>query len=192
MFPHTEILNYIIQKKGFESYLEIGVNNPIHNFDQIKCKFKIGVDPNGRASFTGTSTEFFKQGIIPMFDIVFIDGLHHAEQVYEDFVNALECTTDEGIICIHDTDPKQEVFTQVPRNGLKGRWNGDVYKFVPELISYPVDWRTPDIDANGITVIKKQEREVVIPAIRFNYHGFINNRKEILNLCTLEEFKQWI
>jgi hypothetical protein len=195
---HTDLINYVIKKKGFKSYLEIGVHRPEHNHHLIDCQFKIGCDPNpdSRASFTGMSDEFFnlwvKTGYPPQFDIVFIDGLHWSEQVKRDFENCLSIMTD-GIILIHDTDPKEERFSVYPRKEPR-RWNGDVFKFIAQLPSYSgIDWRTPDVDANGLTVVKRSNRVAYDPPYKdLDYQTFKENRKEILQLCTRQEFEEWV
>lgn len=204
---HTPLIQYAIDKIGAKSYLEIGINNPDNNFNQIKCQFKIGVDPNplSKASFTGTSDEFFKMlgeqlplldtfsVSPPMFDVVFIDGLHWWIQVVNDFNNALRYLKSGGVIIIHDTDPKEERFAVYPRVE-RGRWNGDVYKFIARLPMYgKIDWRTPETDPNGLTLVKKSEREMQEPAYNdCDYKTFKENRKEILNLCTWEQLKEWL
>jgi hypothetical protein len=220
MLPHTETINHIIQVKGFKSYLEIGVHDPYKNFDQIKCQFKIGVDPNGKASFTGTSDEFFKSNryaelqtdtkcgiemdyfIKQTFDCIFIDGLHHYDQVKRDFENAMACLNDGGIILIHDTNPAKEEYACVPRNGLKGRWNGDVYKIIPVLRRSSYDYITVDYEANGLTIVKPKKRIAagVFYGDRFymgndevnSYKEFDEHRKEIMNLVTRQQLDQWI
>lgn len=206
MLPHTELINYVIEKKGFKSYLEIGVHKPEHNFDLIKCQFKIGVDPNpqSKANFTGTSDEFFQTIIseFPLdgykqpdifFDCIFIDGLHWSEQVKKDFENSLACLNEGGVILIHDTDPKTEEYASWPRNAPR-RWNGDVYKFMYELRKMNgVDYATPDIDANGITVVKENFGVINIGLnAEPSYQHFVKERKYLLNLCTLNEFKEWL
>lgn len=189
---HSEVINYLIQLKGYESYLEIGVHRPAGNFDKIKCKFKIGVDPNGEASFTGTSDEWFTtQGT--RFDIIFIDGLHHADQVKKDFDNAMLYLNESGVILIHDTNPEKEEYACVPRNGLRGRWNGDVWKFVADdLWQNEVDWRTLNFDSNGLTVVKRKRCiNVGIEGAR-DWAYFVQNRDFILRLCNDQQLKEWI
>jgi hypothetical protein len=193
---HTRYIQAAIDKIGAKSYLEIGINNPDNNFNQIKCQFKIGVDPNpnSKASFTGTSDEFFKEWPSYMgFDVVFIDGLHYSEQVREDFINSKERLNPQGVIIIHDTDPAEERLAAWPRKE-RGRWNGDVFKFVAQLADFgAVDWRTPTVDPNGLTFVKRTANPSPLPVFKdCDYKTFKENRKEILNLCTWEECKEWI
>jgi hypothetical protein len=191
---HTPLIQYAIDKVKATSYLEIGINNPAKNFDLIKCKFKIGVDPNplSRASFTGTSDEFFRVND-NYFDVIFIDGLHHSMQVNTDFFNSTMCLSEGGIIIIHDTDPQEERFSAYPRKE-RGRWNGDVYKFITRLPVYDGwSWMTPDNDPNGLTFVKRSDRVgEEAKYLNCDWQTFRKNRKEILNLCTWEQLKQWL
>jgi hypothetical protein len=203
---HTRYIQAVIDKIGAKSYLEIGINNPDHNFNLIKCQFKIGVDPNpnSKASFTGTSDEFFKEWpsymaannyelMARFFDVVFIDGLHWSEQVANDFFSSMAMLRAGGIIIIHDTDPAEERLAAWPRKE-RGRWNGDVFKFVAQLADFgAVDWRTPTVDPNGLTFVKRTANPSPLPVFKdCDYKTFKENRKEILNLCTWEECKEWI
>jgi len=192
MFAHTSIINEIIRLKGFTSYLEIGINDPSKNFDLINCKFRVGVDPapTAKANFCGTSDEFFLQNK-QSFGIHLIDGLHHADQVKKDFENSLSCLNEGGIILIHDTNPAEERYTAVPRKE-RGRWNGDVWKFITELYKYPVEWRTVKEDANGLTVVKIGNKSAPPPEGERDWAYFTQHKETFLNLCSFEELKQWI
>jgi hypothetical protein len=203
---HTQYIQYAIDKIKAKSYLEIGINKPHQNFDLINCQFKIGVDPNpnSKASFTGTSDEFFfvmKRHISTavdrpsvLFDVIFIDGLHYSEQVQMDFFNSLGFLSERGVIIIHDTDPAEERLAVWPRKE-RGRWNGDVFKFIARLQGIAgVTWRTPTIDPNGLTFVKRLQvcEEPAYRTEDCDFKTFKENRKEILNLCTWEECKEWI
>lgn len=87
------------------------------------------------------------------FDIIFIDGLHHADQVKRDFENSLKCLNDGGFIVLHDTLPENEEGTLVPRQTKM--WWGDVYKWCMELMTYDgIRYVTFNMD-NGCTVVWK-------------------------------------
>ena len=118
----TETINRLIQENGYQSYLEIGLGDG-RNFRSVKCDYKVGIDPNwdvfsdtdnqisiGRAS----SDEYFEQNK-GTFDLIFIDGLHHADQVEKDIANAYNCLNKGGAILIHDIKPHNEAMTIVPR-----------------------------------------------------------------------------
>ena len=78
----TDIIQSLIDKVGAENYLEVGVSAG-ENFRDIKCKNKVGVDPEPStpATIHIDSDSFFKDNK-RTFDVIFIDGLHHADQVY--------------------------------------------------------------------------------------------------------------
>lgn len=203
--PHTETIQYIIDKYKFTSYLEIGVHDPSKNFGLIRCKFKIGVDPNpqSRASFTGTSDEFFKQwidyrdgdfyGHHSRFDIIFIDGDHEHQQVKRDFDNAMQCLNEGGIILLHDTNPEREEYTHVPRDKPR-RWNGNVMFFLWDLAKMnDVDYRTIAHDANGLTIVKKSKcAKYTFPDFEQSYTAFDNNRILLTRLVNKEQFYSWV
>src|SRR5690606_12752746 len=199
----TDLLNFLAERYNLQRYLEIGVQNPAQNFDKIKCPHKISVDPDpaAGATFCMTSDEFFhrywtdqqwlEENELPGWspDLVFIDGLHTAEQVKQDFENALRVLSPWGIIILHDCNPLKEEHTIVPRPTPTGHWNGDVYKFAMNLKcqKYCVD-----ID-NGCMVVPHQERinlsEYLIPFTNNEiWRHFSAHRKELLNLISWDEF----
>ena len=129
-----DIINHYIKKRNFKRYLEIGIHNKDDNFNKIQCEYKLGVDPdeNAKADIIKTSDEFFKNNK-EKFDIVFIDGMHEAHQVYKDIKNALRCLNQNGIIICHDCNPKSlksagdwEEFSKCEYGSYS--WNGDVWK----------------------------------------------------------------
>jgi len=186
---HTQLLNALIEKYNLKSYLEIGVQNPENNFDKIKAKMKFGVDPdesiNHPMIYTGTSDEYFT-GYDTIHDLIFIDGLHHADQVKRDFENSLRCLSDNGYIVIHDVLPENESGTIVPRETKQ--WWGDVYKFVMGLSNYDgIRFITFDID-NGCCLIKKDKNHKgkktdIIPT----WETYITHGKQLLNVTTTVE-----
>lgn len=184
----TDLLNHLAKKHNLNSYLEIGVQVPELNFDRIVCKNKIGVDPDpkAKATFVCTSDEFFEQNK-RTYDLVFIDGLHTAEQVQKDFENALKALSPNGFIVLHDCNPKKEEHTLVPRPTKTGTWNGDVYKFASTL-GVNDGYCTVDID-NGCGVFRngiEKYNPFNPPKIFWNY--FNENRKQLLNIISWDEF----
>lgn len=194
----TDLLNHLAKKHNLNSYLEIGVQVPELNFDRIICGYKVGVDPDpkARATVCKTSDEFFAHNIemnerFPetkkLYDLVFLDGLHTAEQVQKDFENALKVLSPNGFIVLHDCNPKKEEHTLVPRPTKKGTWNGDVYKFATRL--YMNNFVTVDID-NGCGVFRGTGIGAFILSRRFDYKWshFEEHGDEDLNLITWGNF----
>ncbi len=128
-----DVLNYFIRKRGFTRYLEVGTATG-SCMEKIECAYKVGVDPNPRGEATDwtlhkvTSDEFFASNQ-EKFDLVLIDGLHHAEQVLRDFFNAAKVLNPNGVILFHDCNPQTEV---AQRREVQldefGNWNGDTWK----------------------------------------------------------------
>jgi hypothetical protein len=143
MKTRTDLLNFLAEKYNLQRYLEIGVQVPELNFDKIKSCCKVGVDPSPNiyseenVIYQLTSDEFFTKfqngwpGIetwpnnsVGTFDLIFIDGLHTAEQVKKDFENAMKILSPNGFIVLHDCNPEKEEHTIVPRPTERGHWNG--------------------------------------------------------------------
>lgn len=199
-----DIINWIIKKNNYKSYLEIGLDNA-WNFKQICCENKTSVDPFGDDNITVltpeiakylthrmTSDEFFEQNS-ETFDIIFIDGMHTKEQVAKDISNSLKRLNENGIILVHDCLPKREECQLVPR--ICGEWNGDVWKVLPELSLQHIDYQVINTDC-GIGVIVKQNK-TFNPVISkdYDYKDVFANRyirDGILNVISLNDFYEKI
>jgi hypothetical protein len=201
MKTRTDLLNFLAEKYDLQRYLEIGIQVPELNFHKIKCPSKVGVDPaitpefkmnagNGYNLFRLTSDDYFaisdKNG--NKFDLVFIDGLHTAEQVKKDFENALKVLSPNGFIVLHDCSPLKEEHTIVPRPTERGHWNGSCYKFAAAFWGYKNRY-TVDID-NGCMVYHTQGAPMQdVPVLNnMSWSHFNTHRKELLNLITWDEF----
>lgn len=189
----TDLLNHLATRYNLKRYLEIGVQNPMQNFDQIICEYKISVDPDPKAHavFQMTSDEFYgriKEGNPDyIFDLVFIDGLHTAEQVKKDFENALKVLSPNGFIVLHDCNPLKEEHTIVPRPTPTGHWHGDVYQFAFRLCR-DSNFFTVDIDCGcGVYQLNK-EPNLLFSENRIAWVDFNYNKKEILKLISWDEF----
>lgn len=189
---HTQLLNALIEKYSLKSYLEIGVQNKVNNYNKIICKNKVGVDPEVNDSeIRGMTSDMYFEAIkhnspVTVFDLIFIDGLHHADQVKRDFENSLRCLSDNGYIVIHDVLPENESGTIVPRETKQ--WWGDVYKFVMGLSNYDgIRFITFDID-NGCCLVKKDKNHKgkktdIIPT----WETYLTHGKQLLNVTSKVE-----
>ena len=127
-----EIINYLIRVNNYKSFLEIGTQEQI-NLSNITIGKKVSVDPDpeANADFILPSDDFFKQNT-DKFDIVFVDGLHHADFAYRDIINSLKILNPGGCVVVHDVIPSSYEGQLIPlEKTLKtgtGIWNGDVWK----------------------------------------------------------------
>jgi hypothetical protein len=205
----SEVINFLLSTRSEDStYLEIGVRNPNDNFNKINASKKFSVDPGvefkeNPVDFKLTSDDFFsqlKEGTIldaaRKFDVIFIDGLHLADQVEKDILNSLDFIKDDGFIVMHDCNPPSEWHAR-ERYGYdlspaRNFWNGTTWKaFVKarkrtDLFSCCVDsdW--------GIGVISKKVNlgQANICSNEFyEYDVLAQNRIETLNLVSFEALK---
>lgn len=127
------------------------------------------------------------------YDIIFVDGLHIFEQAHRDIINSLKYLNEKGVIVVHDCNPKKEITQR--RERASSVWHGDVWKAIlkirmenPEVEIYTVN------TDEGCAVIKKGSQQLFKPKDNnlndiYNYKYFKKNKKEILNLISVREFR---
>lgn len=189
-FFRWDLINYILKKKNYSEYLEIGCDQN-QLFSKITIKNKTGVDPISGGNLRMTSDNFFTKNQ-KKFDIVFIDGLHHYAQVKKDIINSLNFLNQDGLILVHDCLPESLSKQAVPRYRMS--WNGDVWKAIVDLRQDEnLQIYTLKID-QGIALIKKVKNKNKIsidkPIASLKYKDFYYNYKEYMNVIDLDEFKK--
>lgn len=181
----TDILNRIITRYQYKTYLEIGVGARHDNFDKIRCRTKVCVDPRPetRPDFVLTSDEFFVQNQ-SKFDLIFVDGLHEADQVYKDVENSLACLAPNGTIVCHDINPMEEYLQVMPRQQTV--WTGDAWKaWVRLRARNDLEMYVIDHDY-GCGVIRLAQTKPLVVTEELNWSGLDQNRKIWLNLVPFE------
>ena len=160
-----DLIQNIIDKKKYDNYLEIGCDKD-QSFSKIKVKNKIGVDPVSGGNIRSTSDQFFSSNT-SKFDIIFIDGLHHYEQVIKDVNNSLKILNDNGFILLHDCLPRSIAHQAIPR--YRGSWNGDVWKALVELRTRSdLDTYTCQIDF-GVGIVQKKKNTEILSIEKKNF-----------------------
>lgn len=160
---HTEIIQKLIDEKDYTSFLEIGYGTGA-NFNSINIKEKTSVDPSAVSAnddiHSLTSDEFFEQlDGRKKYDIIFIDGLHHADQVERDIVNSWRHLRKGGALVIHDVWPTNEEMTIVPRQTKQ--WTGDVYKAFDGLLQwYEINYELDKDDFGTATILFDKDIKV--------------------------------
>lgn len=207
----TDIINFLLAQTASENYLEIGVRNPDNNFNKVLSKNKYSVDPgvefkNNPVDFKMTSDDFFsslekntfcniKNTI--KFDLIFIDGLHLANQVELDIKNSLKYIKEDGFIVLHDCNPPTEFHQRENYNFKKSPagvlWNGTTWKAFYKSrcshnlysICFDTDW--------GVGVISLKDRKGFnnLESLENNYFEFNELIKKKQRHLNLQSFEQW-
>ncbi|HPX60575.1 MAG TPA: class I SAM-dependent methyltransferase [Deltaproteobacteria bacterium] len=132
-------------------YLEIGVATGKSLALTRRSTRALGIDPASAATellvyhspesdpqlYKMTSDDFFASLDLKTemgrdhFDVAFIDGLHHFDQVLRDFINMEQFAGPDSIILIHDSLPVDPRVATRERNTVF--WTGDVWKIIPCL-----------------------------------------------------------
>jgi Methyltransferase domain len=215
-------------------YLEIGVSHGAA-FQSITADEKIAVDPvfklsarsrrladsKARAThyFETTSDAFFanetafleQRGI----DVALVDGLHTSGQVVRDVENTLRYLRDDGVIFLHDCNPKSASVAFPATSYAEFRaqnrwrnlllltipaWTGDVWKAIVYLRSTRDDLRVAVLKCDrGIGIVRKGLPESRLPYSAaqieaLDYADLAADRERLLNLKPpgyLGEFLAW-
>ena len=188
-----ELIQHIIDKKQYNSYLEIGCDYD-ENFSKINVKKKIGIDPESGGTHRMTSDEFFLSNE-EKFDCIFIDGLHIYEQVRKDILNSINFLNSNGIILLHDCLPSKIWNQIVPQ--IYGHWNGDVWKAVVESRTKPnLDTYTCVADHGLGIILKRKNKNILNLKIKnfkkLKFKDYYLNHKEYMNLITVSDIDKVI
>lgn len=208
---YIQMINLAIDKYGFSKYLEIGVRDTESCFDKINCEHKDSVDPGAErlenlAKYKFTSDDFFNElsesnlDKDPEYkwDVIFIDGLHYADQVERDIHNSLNHLSDRGIIFVHDCNPPNEYYSRAYMYDFTtpagGHWNGSVWKSFYKIRNSRTDLDACVVkDEWGTGVIKKGAQKIFKGGNPFfDWHIFDSHREKALNLIDPSEFNSWL
>jgi len=194
----TSILNALARRFAYSDYLEIGLGDG-SNFNAVVCASKTGVDPDPAVCAPGcvvhrmTSDAFFA-GNRDRFDLIFIDGLHHAQTVERDLRHALACLSSGGTIVCHDLNPHSEAMQRVPRGQIE--WTGDCWRAWLRLREERPDLRMFVVEGDyGVGVILPDGPPPADPlnlgrAIAgISYEEFARRKAEWLPLVTGDWFR---
>ena len=196
-----EVINQLTNSD--QTYLEIGVETG-YTFNNVHFLNKTGVDPDPKFNNNNieiyTSDEYFKT-CVKNFDVVFIDGMHHSENVLRDFSNSINLLNDNGSIFIDDIIPlNYNEQLRIPlrhhyENGILKygeEWTGDVWKTIYYLLVHYKDNLSVsyhyNINYRGIAHIKLKTKFTIILSEE-------NERKiveEINQYSYFKDFKQYL
>lgn len=213
----TTIIQHLIYKMNYKTYVEIGVERGL-NFFQIKCPLKIGVDikfkiPGGfentenQRFYETSSDDFFsnppedivKNGI----DIALIDGSHTYKQSLKDLMNCLKYLNENGTIVLHDCIPTSEscaapTFEDAKRYpDFQGAWSGEVYKTIVNIRrNSAIFCAVVDCDF-GVGILRRGKAESVLDMSdeeieKLNFHDLMANKARLLNIKTKEWFMEFL
>jgi hypothetical protein len=197
-----EFLNRLVEFYRYRNYLEIGVAGG-DCFRAVKAVLKVGIDPDrnvrelnvpGSLLFCTTSDAFFAAlQARTFFDLVFVDGLHHHDQVYRDVVYSLDCLSVGGTIVLHDCNPRSEEMQRVPR--IQAEWTGDCWKAIVRLRTSRPDLNVTVLDTDyGLGVIQRGRSEPLKLAKRWDELGWADlaaHRAELLGLTPLDQIGRY-
>jgi predicted O-methyltransferase YrrM len=172
---YYDLLAQIHTKYRPRVYLEIGVATG-KSLALVQQETRVlGVDPvTAEASslvyhsprktpqlYRVTSDEFFATHDVrsemgrPQFDLAFIDGLHHFDQVLRDFINIEQFAGPDSLVLIHDCLPVDPLVAT--RERTTAFWTGDVWRIIPCLKAVRPDLEiiTLPLAPAGLAVVRR-------------------------------------
>ena len=213
-----DIINWLIEKYGYKSYLEIGVAEG-ECFEKVECDAKIGCDVE--TSYEKyevpllSSDDFFEslpdglspRALKPPYDIIFIDGEHLEDQAMRDINNSLKHLSDNGTIVVHDCNPpmancagrEPRVFVRygdIPEYSI---WNGTTWKAWVRTRLFNKDLTCRCVDADwGCGIIQRgpwlpfegQIYSEDATRQHLSYPLMALDRANYLNLITVKQFRE--
>ncbi len=207
----NSIINHLIKKYNYKSYLEIGVYNCSH-FNEVYIDEKFGVDPSPKEDdptykywkdkiHKSTSIQFFMNlDENEKFDIIFIDGCLYEYNVMKDIENGLKHLNNNGTILLHDCNPPSEFLQRDDyskrhygskkykviwnnRAYTDRHWNGKVWKIISKLRATRSDLEVCVVDADwGVGIIRYGQQELFKMV----------DRKDIENFDVLIKYRKYM
>ena len=209
--------------KSDNKYLEIGVEN---GFTFINTHFlnKTGIDPDPKYISKVTDSNKFEEikqmtsdqyfnnlfeynnlseirsvdsdDCLDTFDVIFIDGMHHCENVLRDFNNSCKILNENGFIFIDDCLPlNYNEQLKIPvkhyyENGVLKygeEWTGDVWKFIYHLLKNYKDKIQfnyfHNINYRGVISLQIKEKfEVIVSNEVLNNYNYFDEFDTYLQL----------
>jgi hypothetical protein len=125
-------------------------------------------------------------------EIALVDGMHEYAYALRDVENILGYLSDDGVIIMHDCNPKTKeeagTYNEWKAIGKTGQWNGDVWKTIVHLRSFRNDIDVFVLDCDqGLGMVTKRKPEnnlnFSLQEIKsFTYKDFDANRERWINL----------
>ncbi|MBL6861360.1 MAG: class I SAM-dependent methyltransferase [Candidatus Pelagibacter bacterium] len=185
-----DLIDYLNTTYKFNSYLEIGCDDD-QLFSKISIKEKIGVDPVSGGNYRAKSEDFFDKNL-KKFDLVFIDGLHEYHQVKKDILNSIKFLNKEGFILVHDCLPRSISAQAVPR--FRNIWNGDVWKAIVELRTYPNLEIFTCLADEGISIIQVKKNSQILKIEKniadLKFKDYYYNYRDYMRVINFSEIKK--
>ena len=190
-----QIINYLIEKNNYKTYLEIGVRRG-ETFSKINIEHKESCDVNDTdweldipITYLMSSDEMFAlMSIYKKYDIIFIDAMHSEEYLDRDIINSLKHLNHGGIILCHDILPPYNESTSELYN--KQLWVGTCWKSVCKLQDQNIQFHTLNQLNMGLCIIKEHSNPY---SLHYPYNRCTLNYDYVFRSPYIEDnFEQYI
>lgn len=174
MKTRYDLINYLIKKFKYKSYLEIGVQYG-HTWNTIECLHKTGVEPEfthvDDRIYKLKSDKFFELNT-SFFDLIFVDGDHSFEQSKRDIMHAFLVLNPKGRIVCHDVLPKDQEHTNP-------YLCGEVYRSIAHVLTLGIFDINTWVEDHGCGILKRGSTEI---DIKINNYEDYEKHKDIYKI----------
>lgn len=180
----SEVVQTFLNHFDAPRYLEVGVAQG-KTFFNVSAARKVAVDPvfkfdpaaqdDPTAEFCQIPSDdwFHTQAVRPIFDVIYLDGLHTAEQTLRDLMNAVDRLEPNGVIIIDDVIPcdaaaalpDQDACYEIrDKQGNPSKaWMGDVFRLLYFIETFMPAWTVKVVEENhGQAVMWREPRATVM------------------------------
>ena len=176
----AEVVQTFLNHFKAPRYLEVGVSRG-KTFFELSAGLKVAVDPvfqfepqaqtdpSARYFQEPSDAWFARQPSAPAFEVIYLDGLHTAEQTLRDLMNAVDRLTPDGVIIIDDVIPSDEAAALPDQDACMARraatgdpsvaWMGDVFRLLYFIDTFMQSWTLQVVaDNHGQAVLWREPR----------------------------------
>ena len=185
-----DIINALIKKYNYKSYLEIGTQHG-GCIKHVNCEHKVSVDiikQYEHLTYEMSSDDYFAK-FKDKFDIIFVDGLHTEDQTIKDITNALNVLNENGTIVAHDCLPDRKEATQMC-------WCGTSYMAPIWFRMYVDNVTVQVVDTDCGCGIFRVGKNIPYTSASYeqakDFDFWFTYKKDIVNVITVDEFKSLI
>ena len=151
---HEQLIPLLVEGMKARTYLEFGTHEN-QTISKVKCERRFGVDIKPTAlegvhMFSMTTEEFIRAHvhIHAPYDLVFIDADHNAAMVEDDFKGVYPHVAENGLVCLHDTQPESVADTDPTKCGTAWIFAKNLKERGFESVTLPY--------CPGLTIVRKR------------------------------------
>lgn len=198
-----DIINLLIERLSLTSYLEVGAGTGAC-FHEVQCQKKLGIDIGWgtpplnpwilRYTSKQLALELLQEAPTPdaarLFDCVFVDASHDAEDVLLDLNYISKIVMNNSVILLHDVSPPDERWAGRAQNPTVPGWCGNVWRaYLGAIHTKGIKGFSIDTDYGiGVLIVDNPNLLTSIELSQVDENEFFLNKQEYLKAIDFKYF----